>query len=113
VNDREETGQRRHDKPNLHAHRELEPPLRVALGASTRHTIKRIRVMRIFAGIVLGIFLTIGFAYVYDASTSRPSEPTAQTGVQQRPMVNWDVVTSNWQGWSSGVRNTWHKLASR
>jgi hypothetical protein len=68
--------------------------------------------MRIFAGIILGIFLTIGFAYAYDASTARPSEPTAQIGAL-RPMVNWDVVSSNWQGWSSSVRNTWNKLASR
>jgi hypothetical protein len=71
------------------------------------------KVMRVFAGMILGIFLTIGFAYVYDASTARPAESTAQTGVQQRPMVNWDVVSSNWQGWSSEVRNTWNKLASR
>jgi hypothetical protein len=37
----------------------------------------------------------------------------AQAAVQPRPMVNWDVVSTNWQGWSSGVRNTWNKLASR
>lgn len=70
--------------------------------------------MRVFAGIVLGVFLTIGFAYLYDASASGPSEPTAQTSVQQqRPMVNWDVVSGNWHGWSMSVRNTWNKLASR
>ena len=69
--------------------------------------------MRVFLGMVLGIFLTIGFVYVYDASTTRPSEPTAQTSVVQKPMVNWDVVTRNWQGWFSGVRNTWDKLAEK
>ena len=69
--------------------------------------------MRVLFGIVLGVFLTIGFAYMYDASTSRPSEPTTQTGLEQRPMVNWDVVSGNWHGWSSSVRNTWHKLAAR
>jgi hypothetical protein len=78
-----------------------------------RPTIKGMSVMRVLFGIILGVFLTIGFAYVYDASTARPSEPTAQTGVERRPMVNWDVVSSNWQGLSSGVRNTWNKLASR
>ena len=67
--------------------------------------------MRVFLGIVLGVFLTIGSAYVYDASTTRPSEAAAQTN--EKPMVNWDVVTRNWQGWSSGVRNTWNKLAAR
>jgi hypothetical protein len=69
--------------------------------------------MRLLLGIILGVFLTVGFAYVYDASTTRSSEPNAQAAVKQRPMVNWDVVSGNWQGWSLGVRNTWHKLAAR
>jgi hypothetical protein len=69
--------------------------------------------MRLLFGVILGFFLTVGFAYVYDASTAHPSEPTAQTSVEQRPMVNWDVVNRNWRGWSLGVQNTWHKLASR
>ena len=68
--------------------------------------------MRLLLGIVLGVFLTVGFAYLYDASTSSPSEPTAQTRVEQRPMVNWDVVTRDWQGLSSRVRSTWKKLAA-
>ena len=69
--------------------------------------------MRLLLGIIFGFFLTVGFAYVYDASATHPSEPTAQTSVEQRPMVNWDVVSRNWRGWSLGVQNTWHKLASR
>ena len=68
--------------------------------------------MRLLLGIILAFFLTVGFAYVYDASTTRPSETTAQTSVEQRPMVNWDVVNNNWRGWSRGVQNTWHKLAA-
>jgi len=69
--------------------------------------------MRVLFGIILGVFLTIGFAYAYDASTAHPPEPSVQSGIGQRPMVNWDVVSVNWQGWSQDVRNTWHKLASR
>jgi len=69
--------------------------------------------MRVLFGIILGVFLTIGFAYAYDASTTRPSDPAAQTSLEQRPMVNWDVVSGNWHGWSTSVRNTWNKLASR
>jgi hypothetical protein len=69
--------------------------------------------LRVFLGIILGVFLTIGFAYVYDASTTRPSAPTTQASAEQRPMVNWDVVTANWRDWSSHVRNTWNKLAAR
>jgi hypothetical protein len=69
--------------------------------------------MRVLLGIVLGVFLTIGFAYLYDASATPPSEPTAQTSLDQRPMVNWDVVSGRWNGWSLSARNTWHKLAAR
>jgi len=69
--------------------------------------------MRLLLGVVLGVFLTVGFAYVYDASTTHPAEQAAQTSAEQRPMVNWDVVSGNWRGWSSSVRNTWNKLAAK
>ena len=69
--------------------------------------------MRVLFGIILGVVLTVGFAYLYDASTTGPSEPTAKTSSEQRPMVNWDVVSGNWRGWSLSVHNTWKKLASR
>ncbi len=69
--------------------------------------------MRLPLGVILGFVLTVGFAYVYDASTTHPSETTAQTSIERRPMVNWDVVSVNWQGWSLHVRNTWNRLAAR
>jgi len=69
--------------------------------------------MRLFVGMILGIFLTIGFAYLYDTSTANSSEPTVRAGIEHKPMVNWDVVSGNWQGWSSGVRATWNRLAAR
>jgi hypothetical protein len=69
--------------------------------------------MRIFLGIILGVFLTIGVTYLYDTSTSEPSKAAAQTGTEQRPMVNWDVVNRNWQSLSLGVHNTWNRLAAR
>jgi hypothetical protein len=67
--------------------------------------------MRTLFGMILGVFLTIGFAYVYDASTGN-SEPSAQTSLEQRPMVNWDVVSGNWHKWTVGINNTWKKLAA-
>jgi hypothetical protein len=69
--------------------------------------------MRFLLGIIVGAILTIGVAYLSDASISRPSNAVAQTNVEQRPMVNWDVVGRNWQNLSLGVRNTWNKLAAR
>jgi hypothetical protein len=69
--------------------------------------------MRLLLGIILGVILTIGVTYLFDASTSGPSNATTQTSIEQRPMVNWDVVSKNWQSLSLGVRNTWNKLAAR
>jgi hypothetical protein len=51
--------------------------------------------MRLLLGVILGFFLTVGFAYVYDPSTTHPSETTTQTSIEQRPMVNWNVVNVN------------------
>jgi hypothetical protein len=69
--------------------------------------------MRFLLGIVVGVILTIGVAYLSDASRTGPSNAAAQTSVQQRPMVNWDVASGNWQSLSLGLRNTWNKLAVR
>jgi hypothetical protein len=69
--------------------------------------------MRILLGIILGVFLTVGFAYLYDASTTHSSESTARTSVEQRQTVNWDVVSGDRKGWSISMRNTWNKLAAR
>jgi hypothetical protein len=74
---------------------------------------RKIRDMRFLLGIIVGVFLTIGVAYVSDASTSGPTNTATQTNDGHRPMVNWDVVTTNWQSLSSGLRNTWNKLAAR
>ncbi len=67
--------------------------------------------MRFVLGIIVGAILTIGVAYLSDASISGSSNTTAQT--EQHPMVNWDIVNKNWQNLTSEVRNTWHRLASR
>jgi len=79
--------------------------------------------MRFFLGMIVGALLTIGFAYVSDASisgTMGTTTTTTTTGagaptqiIVERPMVNWDVVGTNWHHFTACVRNTWHKLASR
>jgi hypothetical protein len=66
--------------------------------------------MRVFLGIILGIFLTIASAYVIDSLTTGPATATAETTVQQRPMVNWDVVGANWHGFTESVRLGWNRL---
>jgi hypothetical protein len=67
--------------------------------------------MRFVLGIIVGILLTIGFAYLSDASISPSTNGSGQTASEQRPMVNWDVVDRDWQNFTAGVHNAWHKLA--
>jgi hypothetical protein len=69
--------------------------------------------MRFLFGIIVGVFLTIGAAYLSDTSTTQTSASAVQSSTEQRPMVNWDVVSRNWQSLSLGVRQTWNRLASR
>jgi len=69
--------------------------------------------MQLLAGVILGIILTIGVAYLHDASVSGPSTAADQTSVEQPRLVNWDVVGRNWQSLKLRVRNTWNNLAAR
>ena len=61
--------------------------------------------MRFLNGLVVGVLLTIGAAYVADA-TSMPSAKGGET----RHMVNWNVVSANMQDLSSDVRDAWTRL---
>jgi hypothetical protein len=66
--------------------------------------------MRFLLGIIVGVGLTIGGAYISDGGKTMdaPSEASAA-----RPMVNWDVVGTNWQYVSSRLRREWDRLAAK
>jgi len=64
--------------------------------------------MRVLFGIILGVLLTIGGAYLYD---SRNGTTTANTNSVQRPMVNWDVVGNKWNRLTDRARAEWVRLA--
>ncbi len=66
--------------------------------------------MRVFLGIIIGVFLTIATAYVIDSVTTGPSTAGAVTTVDRRPMVNWDVVDHNWHSFAESVRVGWNRL---
>ena len=55
--------------------------------------------MRLFLGIIFGALLTIGGVYVADSSAD---------GVEQRPMVNWDVVGQRLSELTSDMQVMWH-----
>lgn len=62
--------------------------------------------MRFIFGIIVGIALTFGAAYVVDGMHSAPGPD----GKEARRMVNWDVVGEDMRGLSSGVQDLWAKL---
>ena len=64
--------------------------------------------LRVFLGIILGIALTIGTAYITDAL--RPEAGPDETAA--RPMVNWDVVADNLHGLSERVQQGWARLTN-
>lgn len=63
--------------------------------------------MRLLLGMILGVLLTIGGAYVYDSAHERPTTSAAAP----RPMVNWDVVATKWNGLTTRARSEWTRIA--
>ncbi len=64
--------------------------------------------MRFITGLILGVILTIGSAYVVDAMHTAP-------GAAERPapqMVNWTVVNENLRVLSGDVQTGWDRLVS-
>lgn len=62
--------------------------------------------MRMFFGIILGIILTIGAAYVSDSIRNT----SGAEGTFERPVVNWDVVNHGIKVLSSTVQDSWARL---
>jgi hypothetical protein len=67
--------------------------------------------MQTIFGFILGVAITIGVAYVHDASITAPSI-NGNTTTSERQMVNWDVVGTNWRELKTNLSNGWHKLQS-
>jgi hypothetical protein len=62
-----------------------------------------------FLGIILGILLTIGAAYIAD-SVRKTSGPE---GSAERPVVNWDVVERGVKALTALIRDGLTRLTSR
>jgi hypothetical protein len=60
---------------------------------------------------ILGAFLTVGAAFTYDTWATGPS--AAASTVEQRPMVNWDVVNENWRVVRQRAREAWTTLSHK
>jgi hypothetical protein len=58
--------------------------------------------MRLLFGIILGVALTVGSAYMADQSNGRTADA--------RPMVNWDVVAKNVDQLTTIARDGWRRI---
>jgi hypothetical protein len=65
--------------------------------------------MRVLLGIILGVFLTIGGAYLSDSHNA--VDATNGSTSAQRPMVNWDIVNTKWQHLTERARSEWNRVA--
>ena len=65
--------------------------------------------MRFLFGILVGAALTIVTAYVVD---NRATLVGVDTPTTTQRMVNWDVVSQNWQQFSERVRGEWKRLTT-
>ncbi len=74
--------------------------------------------MRVFFGIVLGIIITLGAAYIHDlnippvtvaAPPTDPSQPTPPD-VGPRRIVNWEVLSAITHEQTQFVREQWNKI---
>jgi hypothetical protein len=64
--------------------------------------------MRVLIGVILGVLLTVGAAYLYD---SHYAATTSSANSLQRPMVNWDVVSNKWNRLTRRARAEWVRIA--
>lgn len=63
--------------------------------------------MRFIFGVIIGVLITVGYAWVHDSSAT--TDMVGRTGENAR-MVNWDVVNRDVNGLSEQVRTGWDRL---
>jgi len=73
--------------------------------------------MRVLFGIILGVALTVGVAFLSDTWSTGPTT-TATTGsatavVETHPMVNWDVVGERVRIVRERVTEAWNTLSRK
>lgn len=71
--------------------------------------------MRVLSGMILGVILTIGAAFISDSWTNSPATSGGlEPGMMEhRAMVNWDVVGDNLRIVGERARGAWNKLSHK
>ena len=62
--------------------------------------------MRFIFGVIIGIVLTVGSAYVADTMHSAPGPDKKEAA----RMVNWSVVNDNLKDLSTSMQDGWNRL---
>ena len=68
--------------------------------------------MRTFFGMILGAVLLTCGVYVYD-SMQTSSVANGDVAQSTRPIVNWDVVASDWHVLKTRAHDDWIRVSSR
>jgi hypothetical protein len=68
--------------------------------------------MRVIFGVILGAILTVTIAFIHDNWATNPSTTGAAPTVSKH-MVNWDVVSENWQTARRRAHEAWTTLSHR
>jgi hypothetical protein len=66
--------------------------------------------MRFLFGLVIGVLIAIGGAYVHDASVSPTMSGPDSTGSR---MVNWDAVSHSFNRLADATRDDFNRLMGR
>jgi hypothetical protein len=66
-------------------------------------------IMRVLFGIILGGLLTVGGAYIYDSHNALDAINAPAT--VQKPLVNWDIVSTKWEHLTVRARSEWTRVA--
>ena len=73
--------------------------------------------MRFIFGIIVGCLLTVGAAYVHDASIANGPDTVATdaggAATADGRMVNWSVVDRNMRGVNGWVQSQWAWISTR
>ena len=70
--------------------------------------------MRVLFGIVLGVALTVGAAFIADSrGTDGSTTGSSSIAVEHRKMVNWDVVAENMRIARERMQETWNKISHK
>lgn len=63
--------------------------------------------MRLLFGIILGVFITLGAAFLHDNNVP-PDPPSAASA--ERQIVNWDILGDVLRDQVAGIRRLWQQI---